>query len=219
MISDTQIDLAKALWDYHCLAEPIEKSDLIVGLGSYDLRVADHCVALHEMAIADIICFTGAFGNWTKDLYKSTEAEAFAKRAQERGVDSQRILLETKAQNIGQNVSLTRQLCPRAKQVVWVTKPQTQRRLRATIDAVGPGAVSYVTAPQHGIEDQPTQNHTMRDLICELVGDTWRVEAYPEKGFMVRQSIPSAVQEAFHSLVVEGFIDHLPASVRSLKDR
>ncbi len=219
MISDHHTQCAQILWDHHCLSEPVEKSDLIVGLGSYDLRVADRCVALHKMAMADVICFTGASGNWTQELYRSSEAEAFAERAMALGVARQNIRLETKAQNIGENVSLTRKMFPDAGAIIWVTKPQTQRRLRATIEAWDLDVVSCVTAPQHGFEDQPTQSHSKRDLICELVGDTWRLAAYPERGFTVSQAMPAAVRDAFGLLVEAGFVDHLPPNVRSLADR
>ena len=204
---------ARILWDYHNQSEPLGKADLIVGLGSYDLRVAVRCVELQARSFASKICFTGASGNWTSGLYKTSEAAAFAARAAELGAPSDSIYLEEKAQNIGENIALTLSIFPKLSRAIWVTKPQTQRRLRATLQEQFPELDSIVTAPDHGFDAQPTTTHTMRDLICELVGDTWRIEAYPALGFMAKQEMPDQVHDAFASLVEAGFTDHVPTDV------
>jgi hypothetical protein len=49
------IDLAQQLWNYLCLDLPVEKADCIVGLGSYDLRVADRCAELYTSGWAPLI--------------------------------------------------------------------------------------------------------------------------------------------------------------------
>ena len=46
MPSKEEISFAQILWDFHKIDQPLEKVDLIFGLGSYDLRVADHCAKL-----------------------------------------------------------------------------------------------------------------------------------------------------------------------------
>lgn len=201
---------AQILWDYHNRPEPLAKAELIVGLGSYDLRVADRCVELYKRSLAPKICFSGASGNWTSGLYETSEAAAFATRAVELGVPAKDIRIEECARNIGENISLTRKMLPDIKCFIWVTKPQTQRRVRATLDAQAPDVISAVTAPNHGLDEQPTDSHAMHDLICELVGDTWRTMAYPALGYMVEQQIPEDVRTAYVGLVAAGFTDHLP---------
>lgn len=210
---------AGVLWDYHNQPEPLIEADLIVGLGSYDLRVADRCVELYKQSYAAKICFTGASGNWTADLYSTSEAAAFEARAKEQGVPSEDIDIEEKARNIGENIALTRKKFADAQRIIWVTKPQTQRRVRASLDAQLVEVVSTVTAPEHGIDAQPTEFHSMHDLICELVGDTWRIAAYPELGFMVEQEMPEKVCEAYNVLVAAGFTEHLPDKIVTLEDR
>lgn len=218
-MNQENLDTAHILWDYHNRSEPLEKADLIVGLGSYDLRVADRCVELHSQLFAPQICFTGASGNWTSDIYETSEAAAFAERAKELGAPSACIHIEEKAKNIGENIAFTRVLFPEILRIIWVTKPQTQRRVRATLDAQSNDIFSVVAAPAHNLYAQKTDSHSMHDVICELVGDTWRIAAYPELGFMVEQAIPYQVQEAFDLLVAAGFRDHLPDSVLQLSDR
>jgi hypothetical protein len=46
-LGDEALHLAELLWDYHYLKGPLEKPDCIVGLGSYDLRVAERCADLY----------------------------------------------------------------------------------------------------------------------------------------------------------------------------
>ncbi|MEM8541253.1 MAG: ElyC/SanA/YdcF family protein [Pseudomonadota bacterium] len=140
-------------------------------------------------------------------------------RAKELGVPAENIAIEEEARNIGENIGLTRKIFPQAQRIIWVTKPQTQRRVRASLDARALDIVSTVTAPDHSFDAQPTDSHSMHDLLCELVGDTWRVAAYPDLGFMVEQEIPEQVREAFNLLVSEGFTAHLPRNVLTLEDR
>lgn len=210
---------ARILWDFHNVGDPIVISDLIVGLGSYDLRVVDRCVALLEDGMAPQLCFTGASGNWTSDLYDSSEAEAFAQRAIELGVSPERISVEVKARNIGENIAFVRNMFPDIERLIWVTKPQTQRRVRATLDLQLSELNAAVTSTGQSLDSQPTDSHTMHDLICEMVGDTWRIAAYPDLGFIVEQPIPKQVQNAFNSLVSAGFRDHLPDNIATLDDR
>ena len=218
-MNDQHLISADILWNYHNQSEPLAHADLIVGLGSYDLRVADRCAELYKQSYAAKICFTGASGNWTTDLYSSSEAAAFKARAEELGVPVEHITVEEEARNIGENITFSREMFPEAQRIIWVTKPQTQRRVRASLDAQALDIASTVTAPKHDIQTQPTDSHSMHDLICELVGDTWRVAAYPDLGFMVEQEMPKQVCEAFNVLVAAGFTEHLPYNILALEDR
>jgi hypothetical protein len=65
-LGDEALHLAELLWDYHYLKGPLEKPDCIVGLGSYDLRVAERCADLYFDQSAPLVIFSGYLGNWTK---------------------------------------------------------------------------------------------------------------------------------------------------------
>jgi uncharacterized SAM-binding protein YcdF (DUF218 family) len=210
---------AKVLWDYHNTETTLDNADIIVGLGSYDLRVADRCADLHAAGLAPLLMFTGASGNWTRNRFACSEARAFAERAVAQGVLPEAIRLEEKATNIGENIALVRAELPDVQRVVWVTKPQTRRRLSATLHVAWPGIKSMITAPQHALAAQPVEDHSLDAVIAEMVGDTWRVAAYPGKGFQSPQPMGADVKEAFAALVANGFTGHLPATVRSLLDR
>ncbi|SDP36105.1 Uncharacterized SAM-binding protein YcdF, DUF218 family [Phyllobacterium sp. YR620] len=204
------LQAAKTLWEYHHIYDPLAKSDLIIGLGSYDLRVADHCAALFHQGLAPRILFTGKSGNWTGNLYENSEAEAFAQRAVNLGVPAVSILIEPHATNIGENIRFARSMAgEHIQRVIMVTKPQTQRRVRATADAQWPEVTTLVTAPLTRFEDQPTTAYSLEGLINEMVGDVHRMRIYPIKGYQTAQSIPVSVVDAFEFLVAKGYHHHL----------
>ncbi|GAB5461434.1 YdcF family protein [Hoeflea alexandrii] len=213
------MDYAQALWDYHNTGTSLEQADVIVGLGSYDLRVADRCAELYAEGWAPLVIFTGASGNWTSGKLAGSEAQAFSDRAIALGVPQHAVRLEETATNISENIRFVRAHAPGAGKVIWVTKPQTQRRVSATLPVSWPGVISIITAPQHGLAAQPVAHHSFEALVSEMVGDTWRMAAYADKGFQARQPLGPDVQMAFGKLVAAGFTDHLPPTVRSLLDR
>jgi uncharacterized SAM-binding protein YcdF (DUF218 family) len=201
---------ARALFDYHRIDDPLVPADAIVGLGSYDLRVADRCAALYHEGIAPRLVLSGHAGHWTQGLYAASEAEAFAERCLAAGVPEAAILVEPRATNIGENLRFSAALLPpTVGRVVLVTKPQTQRRVRAAVDRQWPGVTALVTAPPIAFEEQPTEAYPLAMLINEMVGDLQRILDYPAKGFAVAQPMPDDVMAAWRLLVAEGYDRHL----------
>ncbi|MDF1755997.1 MAG: ElyC/SanA/YdcF family protein [Verrucomicrobiales bacterium] len=98
-MDDSDIQLAEILWNYHRIFDKPVKSDVIIGLGSYDTRVAGHCARLLSEGWAPLIIFTGAEGNFTRGKWEKTEAETFADVAISAGVNPAKILAETLATN------------------------------------------------------------------------------------------------------------------------
>jgi len=202
---------AQILWDFHCVYDDLHRADVIVGLGSYDLRVATRCAELFHAGLSDRIIFSGASGNWTSQLYQTSEAEVFKDHAVKEGVPEDAIILERHATHIGENMRFSTKLVPAAQRVIIVTKPQTQLRCKATALRQWPGIAALITAPETLFEAQPLPHHDERALICEMVGDVARMTTYAERGFQMPVDIPAAVQQAFDKLVYAGFVDHLPA--------
>jgi uncharacterized SAM-binding protein YcdF (DUF218 family) len=210
VVSPAVLEASRTLWNFHLIYNKLSPADLIVGLGSYDLRVADHCARLLGEGFADRILFTGKSGNWTGGLYQTSEAEAFATRAMELGVSTEAILIEPKATNIGENIRYARNIAGDAvKRIIIVTKPQTQRRAFATVRAQWPNVEAMVTAPPTSFEQQPTNAYPLDNFINEMVGDVQRLIDYPAKGYQIPQSIPAHVADAFDFLVKAGYHNHL----------
>src|SRR5262249_62221444 len=93
-MSDTLIDrLARKIWDYHHLNHSLEKSDIILALGSNDLRVAEYAADLYLHGWAPLLMFSGNAGALTRGRISKTEAEIFAEVARERGATESAILI------------------------------------------------------------------------------------------------------------------------------
>ena len=208
------LDAAQSIWSYHCLDETIPNEDstvdLIIGLGSYDTRVADKCVELYQQTKSKKIVFTGAFGNWTKGVFSETEAKTFAEIAIKSGVPKHHIVLEEKATNTGENIANVKALFPKCKIAIFVTKPLMQRRCRATVEKVWPKVKAIVTAPDHTIISQAIGHVDMQGVINELVGTHWRSQTYAKRGFQTEQVLDKTADAAFENLVAKGYTQNLP---------
>lgn len=209
MTDESTAAAADILWQYHCIFDTPVPSDIIIGLGSYDLRVADRCADLYHDGLAPRILFTGHSGHWTRGRLDQTEASRFAHRATQLGVPDKAIVLEERATNIGENITFAARMVGNDASAILVTKPQTQRRCFATARKQWPGASTTVTAPLHGFSEQPTPDYDEHRLICEMVGDLKRILIYPDAGFQIRQDVPAAVMDAYRLLIAQGYTAHM----------
>lgn len=217
MVSQTDLELGKILWDYHCRLDQLpdlidSHKRVIVGLGSYDLRAADYCARLYLQGYASKIVFSGKSGNWTVGRWNETEAEVFAKSAMHLGVPASAILLEKNASNIGENIKFTKELLmPESlnaiNEIILVTKPNTTRRAYATFMVHWSEINLIVSAPNFEFENLAA-GRTIHDLIDELVGDTERIINYPARGYQITQEIPESVMQAYVKLKSAGYTSH-----------
>ncbi|AHB02810.1 hypothetical protein V568_102289 [Brucella ceti TE28753-12] len=200
---------AKVLWDYHCIYDPLEGADIIIGLGSYDPRVAERASDLYLEGLAPWLIFTGRSGRGTDKLYKASEAEAFAEIAIRRGVPERAIIIEPNATNIGENIRFRAKNWRGTRSAAFfVTKPQTQRRVHATVLRQWPEARASISAPLVSFEEQPTAEFPLEMLIHEMTGDLQRILEYPAKGYQIAQAVPLEVMEAYDFLIEQGFDGH-----------
>ncbi len=210
-IPSDHLDLARKLWEYHKVAEPFEKADLIIGLGSYDLKTARHCAELLKKQVAPLLIFTGKHGNWTEGRWGKSEAETFRDYAVKYGANSNQILIEPNSTNIGENMGFAKKLLkdhPINKTII-VTKPNTLRRALATAEIQWPDVMHSTDCVQIEMLDQVAESHDIGDLINEMVGDIQRIIEYPKLGYQTEQSIPKAVREAYSTLISLGYNKHL----------
>ena len=212
----SNLELARVLWNYHRVANPPRAVDVIIGLGSYDLRVARHCADLFQQGFAPVLVFTGAQGNFTRGKWSKTEAEMFADEAVAAGVARGKILIEPQATNTGDNLRFARRLLERlghrADTAILVAKSQMLRRSLATAAIVWPEVQVLASAPPHSFEEQPTAEHPLDNLINEMVGDVQRIIEYPRLGFQAPQEMPAAVLVAYTELIARGYTQHFIAA-------
>ncbi len=209
--------LAKRLWDYHRLNQRLEKAGAILVLCSYDRRVAERGAQLFLEGWAPLLVFSGGLGVITKNLWSEPEAELFARVARAAGVPGERILVETRSTNTGENVRFTRALLKERglepRSLILVQKPYMERRAYATFKNYWPEPRVRVTSPQVTFEEYlkhySNSALTEDDVVGIMVGDLQRIRVYPEEGFQIPQEIPADVWAAYEELVRAGYDKYL----------
>lgn len=213
-MSEPLIDkLARKIWDYHHLNHTLEKSDVILALGSNDLRVAEYAADLYLQGWAPLIVFSGNAGRLTRERFSKPEAEMFAEVALKKGAPESAILIEAESTNSGENVVFSRRLLEskgiNPDSLILVQKPYMERRAYATFMNFWPGKKVIAASPQIPFSEYPTEE-LPRDLVINImVGDLQRIRTYPARGFQIEQEIPDDVWQAYEKLLKMGYDKHL----------
>jgi uncharacterized SAM-binding protein YcdF (DUF218 family) len=209
VINKRILELAQIIWDYHHMHHQMVKSDVILALGSHDLRVAERAAELYLQEWAPLVIFSGGLGRLTADSWTQTEAELFAKIAIQKGVPESAILLETQSTNTGENILFTQKLLEEKgldpQSFIVVQKPYMERRSYATFKKHWPDKQLLVTSPQIRFDNYPNEEIPIDKVINIMVGDLQRIHIYPEKGFQIPQEIPVEIWEAYKELVEAGY--------------
>jgi uncharacterized SAM-binding protein YcdF (DUF218 family) len=202
-------DWARIVWDYHRLNHALEKADCIIVLGSHDTRVAERGAEVFLGGWAPLLVFSGHLGALTSGMWTRPEAEVFADVAIARGVPPDRILIESRSTNTGENVDFSRQLLAdrgiEPRKAIAVQKPYMERRTFATFRQRWPELEVVVTSPQIAFDAYPTGAMRKDDVIHIMVGDLQRLLVYARKGWSAPQDVPVRVMEAYEQLVAAGY--------------
>lgn len=212
-------DLAKKLWHFHKLNHRLERAEAILVLCSYDLRVAERGAELFLEGWAPLLIFSGGHGAITKSLWDEAEADQFAGIAARMGVPEEKILIENRSTNTGENIMFTRAMLAEKRidpgKFILVQKPYMERRCYATFKKFWPEKEVLVTSAQVSFEEYLDQYSNRElssdDVIGIMVGDLQRIKVYPERGYQIRQEIPDDVWAAYEELVEAGYTRYLVA--------
>lgn len=209
-MNTTEVDrYAKILWDFNDMHVQLKKCDLIIGMGSHDIRVATYCAELYNKGYAPSILFAGNIGRLTREIFGRPEADIFAEEAIRLGVPDKDILREDKSTNTGQNIEFAKKLLKRkgidVHSVIMVHKPYMRLRAYGVIKKQWPEIDVIAAAPEIAYEDYPNQYVNKENMINIMVGDIQRLMIYPAKGFMIPIEIPEEVKDAFNKLVEMGY--------------
>jgi uncharacterized SAM-binding protein YcdF (DUF218 family) len=218
-VDDDVLALAERLWDYHQLHQDISTAEAILVLCSHDTVVADRGAELFLEDRAPLLIFSGGSGRITGQLWEEPEANLFARIAVAGGVPEERILIENRSTNTGENVRFTRHLLAERDlnpaSFILVQKPYMERRAYATFRKMWPEKAVQVTSPRVMFHDYLTRytntSLSAADVIGIMVGDLQRIRIYPARGFQIAQEIPDDVWAAYQALVEAGFDAHLIA--------
>jgi uncharacterized SAM-binding protein YcdF (DUF218 family) len=204
---------ARLVWDYHHVGHVLEPADCIIALGSHDTRVAERAADVFLEGWAPLLVLSGNLGALTSGVWDRPEAEIFADVAAARGVPRDKMMVEDRSTNTGENVVNTRALLAarglEPRKAIAVQKPYMERRTEATFRQRWPELRVLVTSPQTSFDDYPNESIGREDVIHIMVGDFQRLTIYADKGWSTRQEIPADVQQAFEGLVAAGYTGRL----------
>lgn len=209
--------LAETVWAYHHLGHELSRADAILVLCSHDTAVAERGAQLFLDGWAPLLIFSGGLGSITRELWTEPEADQFAAIAVRMGVPRERILIENRSTNTGENVLFTKQLLAdrglTPQSFILVQKPYMERRSYATFRKLWPEKQAIVTSPQVSLDEYlekySNDNLPVDEVVSIMVGDLQRVKLYAEKGFQIPQQIPPDVWAAFEALVAAGYDSRL----------
>jgi uncharacterized SAM-binding protein YcdF (DUF218 family) len=212
-----KIELAKIIWDYSHMNSRLEKADCILVLGSHDTRVAERGAELFLENYGDSLIFSGGLGRLTDGMWDRAEAEIFSEIAVKMGVPENKIIIENKSTNTGENILFTRRILEERNlnfnKFIVVQKPYMERRAYATFKKRWPEKHIMITSPQLSFEEycnsSKVEDINMEEVINIMVGDLQRIKVYAEKGFQIYQEIPGYVWSAFQQLVDMGYRKYL----------
>ncbi len=214
----TTNEAAKIIWDYMLMHHELKKADLLFVLGHRDTRTAEFAAELFKQGWAPLIAFSGS-GSVHNDkpgrekFIGSTEAEVFAGIAIQNGVPADKIIIENRSQNTGDNFKFTieelnkRNIFP--KRVIAVQKPYTERRTYATGKIYWPDVDIILVSQPLNLESYLGGPMTHDYILNSMVGDLQRIIEYPKQGLQIEQDVPKDVMEAFNYLVGCGYTKRL----------
>lgn len=216
VITEEILESARVVWQYHQLGHKPIPGDVIVALGTNDLRVAEFAADLYLSGFGHTLVCTGGMAHqhdllatsWTK-----TEAEMYAGVAESRGVPKNRILLETRATNTAENIRFARELLcgngMRPANIVIAVKPFMQRRTWATMAVEWPEMPATLASPKLTLDEYFTSELQPEMIINIMLGDLQRIWIYGRRGWSAPQRIPDRVLQAYLHLKELGFTKHL----------
>src|SRR5919199_5084147 len=182
MLNNAEYKAAKTLFDYLTYRDTPEKSDVIIGFGTYSLGAAVKAAELWHAGFAPYIIFSG----YKNDRHPKTEAEMLKEEAIRHGVPPEVIFIENKASNTGLNVTLSYALARehnmlRTNKVIFVHKPYMSRRAYATAKAQWPDKETEIfVVPSDVTMDEFFEADGTDQTIRSMLADFYCIKAYPE---------------------------------------
>ncbi len=201
------------IWNYMKLNHKLEKADCIIAFGSHDLKVAERSAQLFLEGYAPLLIITGGLGKATEGVWEKTESEIFADIAIHMGVPKNKILLESKSTNTGENILFTKQLIKsnniKFNTIIGVQQPYMERRLYAALRKQWEEVDCIITSPiismYEYFNDVLNTDVSKEELINIIIGDFQRIDSYAKKGYQIPQDIPDEVWQAYNNLIRLGY--------------
>lgn len=212
-ITDEQFHDATLIWNYHQMGHELRPCSAAIGLGSHDLGVATAAADLYRAGLFPVVVFSGGNSPTTRARFPRGEAVHYREHALGLGIPDEAILVEPKAANTGQNITLSRELLAEASievsSLLLISKPYMERRSYATCRKLWPEAEVVCASEPLELDDYIKSIGDEKLVVDMLVGDLQRVIEYPKLGFAVEQDVPGDVHDAYERLLRDGFDSRL----------
>ena len=216
MMTEEARQYARVIFDFHQLRHQPIPAEVMIVLGTNDIRVAHHAADLYHRSYAPKVVFTGGVAHQHDLLataWSETEAAVFARAARERGVPSEAVLEEPRATNTSENLRFAKALLKQRgiepRNVLVVVKPFMQRRAMATFAVVWPEMPATVSSWAATFDEYCHDELPEEKIAHIIMGDLQRIWIYGRKGFSAPQIIPEEVRVAYDALVRLGYTQHL----------
>lgn len=197
------------VFDFLSAAQPgADRADVVLAMGSQDLTVADTAAqAFWEKGAEWLVC-SGGLGKDTAELFQEPEGVLYARRCLELGVPQERIIVEGRAANSGENFLLSRALLegrrifPRTG--VIACKPYMARRAWATGTKQWPQVRWSVARPEISFSEYISRGNDMTAAAELMTGDLQRLRLYAGR-FQAPVEVPDSVWAAGMRLAAAGY--------------
>jgi len=207
------LDDAELLWSFHQIQGEERPTDVAIALGSHDIGVAEHAADLYNRGLFPLIVFTGANAPTTVEAFPRGEAVQFAERAEELGVPHSAILIEPRATNTSENITLARELLAEKgitpTSATLISKPYQQLRASATMAKVWPEVEIVCSARSLTLTDYIASIGDVSRVLNMLVGDTQRLWTYADRGYAAEVDVPTHIAAAYRRLVDAGLTSRM----------
>lgn len=206
---------ARVLFDYLRLNdERIEKCDLIIGFGHFDMRIPEYCGELYNKGLGRKILFTGGRGPGSANL-EDPEAIEFKKVLSNKfpSIPEDDIIIESWSTNTGENILFSEEalrcLNPDfcfekgINKVIAVANPYRQRRVYLTLKKHFPNLAINNLPPSSTFEEEMKLFESKgENLISSIIGEIARLRIYPQKGFIIPEKIPFEIEREYRTIGV-----------------
>lgn len=207
------LESALEVWDYLCLDADPKAANCIFVMGGHDRGVAEHAARLYRQGLAPLVAVSGGIVNPPSMLERgadqASEAEELADVLIAGGVPRERMLLESRATNSGENFRFTDELFAERglaiDSAVIVTKPYCERRGMATARKNWPGRVTTIGAHRRSFYDYLRTRIPLERVLSMMVGEVDRLRTYGARSFITPVTVPSSVRAAAEVLRREGY--------------
>lgn len=211
MEKKTDFELVQILWNYMHMNHTLKKADAILVLGCSDLSVVDVGVEVYKNGYSDKIIFSGGLGKDTSKMWDEPEANKFAKLAISKGIPEERIYIENKSTNTGENFRFTKKLIEEnnlnIKSIIIVHKPYDEKRAYAAFKNWMPEYEGIVTSMNISCKDynEMAIKNNLPNWTELMVGDVQRMKVFAKKGWQIEMNVPEEVWNAYEEMVRRGY--------------